>query len=211
MLAASNLPLPGWIMQYLSADNLPGIRLAELLGFHAGRYFATLTRDLSAPLPEVADPEGVAIVPWSDELSSAVRDAKNEAFRDHWGSQPTSEEQWKSVAGGEFFRPDLSFIALAAEGGAVAGLVVTSVLEHDWPHQGYTSSYIGLLGVRRAWRGLGVAPALLARALDASRAAGLERAVLDVDTENPSGAVGLYTGLGFVPDENRQVAMLLTY
>jgi ribosomal protein S18 acetylase RimI-like enzyme len=211
MLAGSDLPLPGWIMQYLSADNLPGIRLAELLGFHAGRYFATLTRDLAEPLPEVADPEGLTIVPWRDELSSAVRDAKNEAFRDHWGSQPTSAEAWQNVAGGEFFRPDLSFLALAEDGESVAGLVITSVLEHDWPHQGYTSSYVELVGVRRAWRGRSIAPALLARTLAASKAAGLERVVLDVDTENPTGAVGIYTGLGFTPDENRQVAMLLAY
>ena len=211
MLKSCDLPLRGWILQYLSASNVAGIRLAELLGFHAARYFATLTRDLSQPLPVVPAPPGVAIVPWSDELSADVLAAKNEAFRDHWGSQPTSGEQWAKIAGGEFFRPELSFIALADDEHTVAGLVVTSVLEHDWPHQGYTSSYIGLVGVRRAWRGRGIAPALLARTLEATVAAGLERVVLDVDTENPSGAVDLYTSLGFVPDDSREVAMLLAY
>ncbi|WP_027479357.1 GNAT family N-acetyltransferase [Gryllotalpicola ginsengisoli] len=212
MLRGSNLPLPGWILQYLSAGNVPGIRLAELLGFHVGRYFATLTRDLAEPVDVPPEPDGVRIVPWRDELSAATLAAKNEAFRDHWSSQPTSAEQWRHLAGGEFFRPDLSFLALSADDpGTVAGLVLTSVLEHDWPHQGYTSSYIGFVATRRPWRGRGVAAALLSRALDASRKAGLEKAVLDVDTQNPSGAVALYTDLGFVPDDSRQVAMVLQY
>ena len=37
----------------------------------------------------------------------------------------------------------------------------------------------------------------LTRTLEAGRAAGLERAVLDVDSESPTGAVGLYERLGF--------------
>jgi mycothiol synthase len=212
MLQASDLPLPGWILQFLAADNVPGIRLAELLGFHVARYFATLTRDLAAPLPEVAPPDGVTIVPWAEELRAEVLDAKNDAFRDHWGSQPTSAEQWAHLAGGEFFRPELSFLALSDdEDRTVAGLVVTAAYEHDWASQGYSSSYVELVGTRRAWRGHGIAPALLLRTLEATKAAGLERVVLDVDTENPSGAVELYTGLGFRPDDNRQVALLLAY
>jgi ribosomal protein S18 acetylase RimI-like enzyme len=38
---------------------------------------------------------------------------------------------------------------------------------------------------------------LLAASLLASRKAGLERIALDVDSENPTGALGLYTGMGF--------------
>ena len=63
--------------------------------------------------------------------------------------------------------------------------------------QGYPSSYISLVGVISRWRRSGVAPALLAQTLRASRDAGMERTALDVDSENPSGALGLYTGMGF--------------
>jgi mycothiol synthase len=38
---------------------------------------------------------------------------------------------------------------------------------------------------------------LLATTMESYRAAGLERACLDVDSENPSGAGSLYTGMGF--------------
>lgn len=60
----------------------------------------------------------------------------------------------------------------------------------------------------RAARGRRIAPTLLAAYLDATRQAGLERAVLDVDTANPSGALGLYESLGFEAT-NRTVEYVL--
>ncbi|HQG71102.1 MAG TPA: GNAT family N-acetyltransferase, partial [Rhodoglobus sp.] len=49
----------------------------------------------------------------------------------------------------------------------------------------------------RQWRKRGVAAALLAHTLEAVKAAGLEKAVLDVDSDSPTGALGLYTRVGF--------------
>jgi ribosomal protein S18 acetylase RimI-like enzyme len=37
--------------------------------------------------------------------------------------------------------------------------------------------------------------------LEGSKARGLEKVVLDVDAENPTGALGLYTGMGFVTSQ----------
>lgn len=62
---------------------------------------------------------------------------------------------------------------------------------------GYPSGYTELLGVRRAWRGRGVAVALLTAAMRAYAADGMHYAELGVDTENPSGAHGLYASLGY--------------
>lgn len=69
---------------------------------------------------------------------------------------------------------------------------------------GFKDGYTELLGVRRAWRGRGLAPALLIDAMSRYAAAGMERACLDVDTENPSGAVALYERLGYRPLLGRQ-------
>ena len=83
--------------------------------------------------------------------------------------------------------------------------MLASVNEGDWPGQGFSSSYIDLVGVTRAWRKRGIAPALLAKTLSAVAAEGLDKAVLDVDSDSPTGALGLYTGLGF-EESNRSVA-----
>jgi mycothiol synthase len=211
-LAASDLPLPGWIVSWQSAANENGVRLGELLGFRPARYTATLARELAAPVEERETDASVHLVPWSDALSAAALDAHRAAFRDHWGSQPVSEDAWRNLTSPPYFRPELSFLAVAAdEPENVVGYALASVFEHDFALQGYSSSYLGLVGVRREWRGRGVASGLLARVLTASRDAGLEKAVLDVDTENPTGALGLYESQGFRPTGSRQVALVLTY
>ena len=89
-------------------------------------------------------------------------------------------------------------------GDEVVGFVIVTVTEEDWPGQGFSSAYIELVGVTRAWRGRGIAPAVLARSLQLMADAGLEKAVLDVDSDSPTGALGLYTGLGFV-ESNRSI------
>ncbi len=52
------------------------------------------------------------------------------------------------------------------------------------------------LGVRRQWRGRGVGLALLQLAFDEFRRRGLARAMLTVDSENPTGATRLYERAG---------------
>ena len=69
--------------------------------------------------------------------------------------------------------------------------------EQDWAVLGYTTGYTDTLGVRRAYRGRRLAPALLAASMAAFRADGMQYADLDVDTENPSGAHSLYARLGY--------------
>ncbi|MDQ4137622.1 MAG: GNAT family N-acetyltransferase [Actinomycetota bacterium] len=202
-LATSDLKLPGWILLFTDDRAERTHRLATAAGFRPARFFTGLARDLSQPIPDLPLPEGVTIEPYRPKLSGATLQAKNAAFRDHWGSQPTTQEQWESMLALSFFRPDLSFLALA--GDEVVGFLTSEVNEDDWPGQGYSSAYIPLVGVVREWRRKGIAPALLARAFTAFREQGLERAVLDVDSDNPTGALGLYTGMGFVP-ETRETA-----
>jgi ribosomal protein S18 acetylase RimI-like enzyme len=57
--------------------------------------------------------------------------------------------------------------------------------------------WIEAIGVIPAWRGRGIASALLVKSLHSFQAEGLERAGLDVDAENPTGALGLYQKHGF--------------
>jgi hypothetical protein len=44
----------------------------------------------------------------------------------------------------------------------------------------------------------------------AHAAQGFARSVLDVDSDSPTGALGLYEGVGFVPD-TRSMAFVKTY
>lgn len=208
-LGGSTKRLPGWIMAFSDERSPSRLKLLERAGFAVSRHFIQLERDLSAAIPALAPAAGLRIVPFTEELSESTRLAKNASFADHWGSQPMTEEQWTSMVELPTQRNDLSFVAID-DGGAVMGLVMTTVNEDDWESSGYSSGYISLVGVTREWRRRGVAPALLARALGAHAALGLERAVLDVDVESPTGALTLYEGMGFTPT-TREISLTKVY
>ncbi|MEY9952618.1 GNAT family N-acetyltransferase [Leifsonia sp. EB34] len=194
-LAALDTTLPGWLVGYADRRAPDRERLLTSAGFAAVRWFHTMERDLAQPIPEVTPTEDVRIVPYTSDLADAVHAARDEAFADHWGSQPLSDEQWESLIGGTF-APDVSFVALAADG--VAGVVLCDVNEDDWAGQGFTGPYISTVAVTRAHRGRRIAPALLGAVLAESRRRGWQKAVLDVDAASPTGADTLYTGMGFV-------------
>ncbi len=200
-LATAEEALPGWLLVYADTEHGGAtIRLFERRGFGRERYFLELRRDLAEPIPEVVPRDGVRIVPWHADWSAGALEAKNASFRDHWGSQPESAEHWENHQRLGIFRADLSYLALGTgEDGTerVVGLIRTDVNEQDWAAQGYPHAYVGLVGVVREWRGRRIAQALLSRVLAASRELGYERVNLDVDSDNPSGALGLYTSMGF--------------
>lgn len=179
--------------------------LAAAFGYAPERWFATMVRPQAA-VPEVPRAVGIDVVIYSHDRDLDALAARNDAFRDHWGSLPTTEESWRKFVGGEFLRPDLSRLAVDADGRIVAFCLV-SVNRDDWESRGRSNAYIDLIGVVRDRRGQRLAPLVISEALRAISEAGIEEAILDVDTESPTGANSLYAGLGFVPEE-RSVALV---
>ncbi|RIS92722.1 GNAT family N-acetyltransferase, partial [Mycobacteroides abscessus] len=89
----------------------------------------------------------------------------------------------------------------------VVAYLLSDVNEEEWEANGYSFGFVDLLGVRRDWRGRKLAQALLTHAMRAYRNEGLQRAVLDVDADSPTGAVALYAGLGFSV-VNRSISLI---
>jgi mycothiol synthase len=169
--------------------------LVDGFGYRPIRYWFEMRRSLGDPVPEVPVPDGLRVGGLDPSSSETVRQAHNEAFADHWGASPRSEEDWRLWSMGRTFRPDLSFVA--HDGEEVAGYLIAQHFPDDAVLKGYTESYVGQVGTRRPWRGRGVARTLLATHLRAAAREGLDYATLDVDAENPTGALGLYESLGF--------------
>jgi mycothiol synthase len=195
LLAASGKELPARLAVFTDDGAEATVRLLRASGFTPARFYAEMRRPLDVELPAVEVPDGLSIVPWSAELDEQVRLAHNEAFADHWGSEPRTAEDWSQ--GRSMFAPTWSFVALDDATGDVAGYLMSGRYEHDWPVIGYKAGYTDLLGVRRAWRGRRLAPALLATVMAAYQADGMDYAELGVDTANQSGAHRLYEGLGY--------------
>jgi mycothiol synthase len=195
-LATIERDVPGEVTLYAAERTTDAAAIAERLGLRTERWFTTMERELSLPIPERGAPDGAELVAYRPDLALDVLAARNDAFRDHWGSLPSTEDGWRTFVDGPFLRPDLS--SLIVEGDRVVALCLASVNEEDWAALGASHIYIDLIGVVRDRRGRGYAPTVISRTLAAARAAGLERAVLDVDTASPTGALGLYERLGFV-------------
>jgi mycothiol synthase len=174
-------------------------RLLRAAGFEARRWYTSMRRDLSVPLPEVAVPDGLRLVtPAADdtELLDRVRRVHNDAFAGHWGSEPFEPDDWaRRVVTGHGRRPDLSHAVLDADGEVVA-YQMSGTFPDDWEAQGYTEGWTDLLGVAEAHRGRGLGRLLLGAAMRAYAAEGLQYAGLGVDVDNPR-ALALYTGLGY--------------
>lgn len=176
--------------------------LLERAGFERSRYFHVMRRDLAAPVPMFKIRADVRIVSFAEALAQdpgvddAVRLAHNEAFVDHWGFQPWNAQTWAQWETGQRdFRGDWSFVAF--DGDQVAGYALNAGFEAEWKELGWTQGWTSKLGVRAPWRGTGLAKALLARSMQAFAADGMQYAGLDVDSDNPSGAYGLYESLGY--------------
>lgn len=193
--------LPALIGRFVE-DHVAGIlRLFEAAGFAPSRWFDEMRRDLDVTLsrPHVDLPERLEIVAFGPDVSERVRLAHNEAFRDHWGSNLASPEDWDAQCVSEAFRPAMSLAVIdsAQKGAPVVGYVLNYEHEGDWESLGYSEGYTDLLGVRRQWRGHGLASELLQRSAELFAEAGHPYATLHVDFDNSTGAGALYHSLGY--------------
>lgn len=193
--------LPALIGGYVEDHLTDRSRLFAAAGFTPTRWFDEMTRDLEAtpPRPEVSLPDGLDVVGLGPDVSERTRLAHNEAFRDHWGSNPISLEDWAAECSAETFRPAMSLAVIdtAQAGHPVVAYAMNFEYEDDWESMGHSEGYTGLLGVTRPWRGRGLASELLHRTAALFAAAGHPYATLGVDSDSPTSAGALYESLGY--------------
>lgn len=175
-------------------------RLMNHIGLEPDRWSfvmrADLSRDLEAPS---LLPEGLELRRYDDEVDAAMREAHNEAFLDHPNFTPWTEAMWKQwVSGSRNFRPHLSFVVVdRARPDVVVAYLQSNEYDAYFAQTGRREAYVGKVGTLRAYRGRGLAGMLLSHALNEYRAAGYDEASLDVDSDNPTGALGVYRRAGF--------------
>ena len=170
-------------------EDASAVELVRSRGFAHVRTFRHLQIDLAGPPPDPGEPpDGIAIRGIEPERDfRRVHAIFVEAFSREWGYRAIPFEEW---LGNEVEVPsfDASLWLLATAGDvAVGGL--TGVV---WGDRGW----VGELGVLAPWRGRGIASALLRRAFATFASRGLPRVMLNVDSQNSTGAVRLYERAG---------------
>jgi mycothiol synthase len=175
--------------------------LVRRAGLTAQRWYRQMERPLT-DLPEPPAVPGVELVPFSWDRDDEIRRAHNAAFTEHHGSAERDPDTWQSMFTGQrSFRPDLSVLAIAD--GGVLGYVLAYVYEADTAATGVRETHFGQIGVLPQARGRGIASALIAAALRAGVDGDCERAGLEVDSANVTGALRLYESLGFTTARTR--------
>jgi mycothiol synthase len=187
-----------------SLDQAVGaVALLASEGYRPVRWFFEMVRPLDEAIADRRLPDGIQLRPVTDELARAVLAADAEAFQDHWGAHETTEEDVRRMLGDP--DNDLSLWIAAWAGDEVVGSVINRIYPTDNAASGIRRGWLDRVSVRRPWRRMGVASALIVASLRELRARGMEIATLGVDSDNPTGALGVYERLGFLPDK-RSVA-----
>lgn len=159
-------------------------------GFYLASAGEEMRRDLDEPIPDNAPSGEVSFTTWTAQNAPLFFQVYEEAFRERPGFPGWDEATWRhAFTGHDEFRADLSPLMMeGTDPVAYAVGSIDSVTNEGWINQ---------MGVRPAWRGRGMASALLSQAMRRFKAEGLRYAALDVNDNNP-GAARVYRCLGFV-------------
>lgn len=160
--------------------------LFESRGYTEVRRFYGMAIELDGDPPVPVVPDHLLLDDFRIEEAHAFRAALNEAFQDHWNWQPAlSYEEWWELRKND----DHSLWFVVRDGDEIAAAVRNEANRHG-------GGYVGIIGVRRPWRGRGLAKALLHRSFGEFWKRGLTRVTLGVDAESPTGATHLYEAVG---------------
>jgi ribosomal protein S18 acetylase RimI-like enzyme len=180
------------------SDDAEAAAELEARRFTVVRFGYEMRRPTLDDIPDLPLPTGVETRPVRPEQRRAIFEAEVDAFAGHWGAGPDdgSERRWQEFERDPLNR-DASLWQVAWAGDEVVGMVRPYINEEENVRFGVSRGWCENISTRAAWRGRGIASALICRALRALRDRGMTEAALSVDAQNETGAVRLYESMGF--------------
>jgi GNAT superfamily N-acetyltransferase len=173
------------VIETIVADDDPeSLAFAQRRGFTEEGHELGVSLDLTRIEPPIVEPpEGVRIVTWAErpELARGIYEVTLEAEPDIPGSEHDLVKPFEDWLAhdmqGPGDRPDATFVAVA--GDEVIGYAKFSLTSAQ-----PTTAHHDLTGVKRAWRGRGVARALKATQIGWAKAHGYEKLRTTNDERN---------------------------
>lgn len=160
----------------------------EVSGYGFARVFWHMERSVDNAYRAGTPPDGVAIRAYDAQADDRlVWRLVEDSFSEHYGQEPQSWESWQEdMLGASTWDPDLVWIAELA--GEPVGVVICQEIDGV--------GWIGDLGVLKSARGRGIGRALLEHGFAILAARGRMLVRLNVDSDNETGAAGLYERAG---------------
>ncbi len=191
--------VPAYIQVHVESGQEDIADMLQRHGFSEHGVVTQLRGNLQQTLPPLNLPAHIRLEPWRPELDTEVRRAHDAAFAQSESTTTVNDAEWARVAARVM--PQWSYVAMdrSTDRPQVAGYVLASQWEEDWEALGWTEGYIEALGVRKEWRGQGVAIGLLTSCMKSMAASGMQYVGLDTDSATPTGASVIFEALHFEP------------
>ena len=171
--------------------------LLQTEGFTPLRSETHLRRSLAEPIPDAPLPVGFEFRSAQPEHYRAIWEAADEAFQDHWGYTPGTEDDYRSWLAEPDFCSDHWCVVWHSASNRVAALVLADVLDAENVRFGRRRGYTEGISTRREFRRMGLARAALCESMRRFRALGFEETYHGVDSQNLSGANRVYEWCGY--------------
>ncbi|MBD2231777.1 GNAT family N-acetyltransferase [Phormidium tenue] len=168
----------------------------ETANYEIIRQFHTMERSLADPIPHPQFPTGFTSRPTHADEAAAWVEMFNESFVDHWHFRPMTLDRRQFRLTYPTYQPEFDWVAVAPDS-TLAGFCGGAIDYEENALKDRQEGWIHILGTRRGYRRQGLARAMLLQGLHRLRAAGMETALLGVDTQNPNQAASLYESVGF--------------
>lgn len=178
--------------QYLPTETA-SIEYVQSQGFAFTESVYTMHRDLGAPIPDLAAPQGVQIRRWKMPTEDEQRlyiAAHNECFPE----APITLEEWRFLQSAPGWAEGSNIAAFA--GNDLAGCLTVYWSDEENVQSGIQAGHTEYIFVRSAWRGQGIAGALICEGMRYLKEHEKVQARLEVRAMNEN-ALGLYRRLGY--------------
>jgi mycothiol synthase len=164
--------------------------------FTVGTTYHRMRIDHAGVVAAPEPPAGIVVRrgTFDDASRWAAHEAIIESFRGQFGFVPRPHDEWVEGLDGMASFDWSQLTTLEVDGRVVAVRMCT-----DLYVEGEDCGYLGTLGVIEEFRGQGLAKFLLRDAFAIDAAAGRSGTILNVDTNNPTPALGLYLSVGMKP------------
>lgn len=175
------------IRTWIPEEDVRGHDLVSAAGYRRVRSSFDMGVELHDVVASPPPSPGVAVRPFEPGEERLAWRIEVEAFRDHWDHE--QDQSFEAFRADWFEDPSAPPRVLVGElDGRPVG-VLAWILDHGVP-------YVFSVAVVREARRRGVATALLREAITTAAAEGFREMTLSVDAESPTGAVGVYEGVG---------------